>query len=106
SVLLGNGMGGFGAATNFSAGMGPRSVAVGDFNGDNKPDLAVANSGSNNVSVLPGNGMGGFGAVTNFAAGTNPSSVAVGDFNGDNKPDLAVANSGSNNVSVLRNVSS
>ena len=91
----------FDAATSFAAGTQPFSVAVGDFNGDNKPDLAVANAGSNNVSVLLGNGLGGFGAATNFAAGTNPQSVGVGDFNGDNKPDLAVANAGSNNVSVL-----
>jgi hypothetical protein len=33
----------------------PYSVAVGDFNGDGKPDLAVANSDSNNVSVLINN---------------------------------------------------
>ena len=36
-------------------GSNPQSVAVGDFNGDGKPDLAVANSDSNNVSVLINN---------------------------------------------------
>jgi hypothetical protein len=75
-------------------------VAVGDFNGDGKLDLAVANENSHNVSVLLGNGSGGFGPATNFAAGA-PFSVAVGDFNGDGKLDLAIANAGSNNVSVL-----
>ena len=45
------------------------SVAVGDFNGDGKQDLATANGGSNNVSVLLGNGAGSFSAATNFAAG-------------------------------------
>ena len=64
-------------------------------------DLAVANSGSNNVSILLGTGTGSFGAATNFNAGTNPSSVTVGDFNSDNKSDLAVANYGANNVSIL-----
>ncbi|MEG4280502.1 S8 family serine peptidase [Microcoleus sp. MON1_C1] len=67
----------------------------------NKSDLAVANSGSNNVSILLGTGTGNFGDPTNFNAGTSPYSVTVGDFNSDNKSDLAVANSGSNNVSIL-----
>jgi hypothetical protein len=101
SVLLGNGTGGFGAATNYAVGAPPHSVAVGDFNGDGTLDLAVGNNGSNNVSVLLGNGTGGFGTATNYAAGSSPHSVAVGDFNGDGKPDLAVANQNSNNVSVL-----
>ena len=85
----------------YIAGTTPNSVAVGDFNGDARPDLAVANYTSNTVSVLLGNGTGGFGAKTDFAVGTNPYSVAVGDFNGDARPDLAVANHSSNTVSVL-----
>ena len=52
SILLGDGAGSFSAATNFGAGSYPSSVAVGDFNGDGKQDLAVANQGSNNVSIL------------------------------------------------------
>ena len=54
SVLLGNGDGTFQAAVDFGAGSEPRSVAVGDFNGDGKLDLAVANFISN-VSVLINN---------------------------------------------------
>ncbi|HNG30477.1 MAG TPA: FG-GAP-like repeat-containing protein, partial [Blastocatellia bacterium] len=91
----------FAGATNFTAGTTPRSVAVGDFNLDGKSDLAVANNGTNNVSILIGNGVGNFGAATNFAAGTLAISVAVGDFNLDGKPDLAVANFNSDNVSIL-----
>src|SRR5438132_4232718 len=91
----------FATATNFGLGTTPLSVAVGDFNGDGKQDLAVANDGSNNVSVLLGNGAGSFSAAANFKVGSGPFSVAVGDFNGDGKQDLAVANDGSNNVSVL-----
>jgi CSLREA domain-containing protein len=101
SVLLGDGAGGFGAATSFSAGTNPISVAVGDFNGDGKLDLAVANFSSSNVSVLLGDGAGSFSAATNFTVGAAPDSVAVGDFDGDGKLDLAVANQSSNNVSVL-----
>ena len=62
-------------------------MAVGDFNGDGKLDLVVANRASNNVSVLLGNGNGTFQAAVNYAAGSKPRSVAVGDFNGDGKLD-------------------
>jgi Ca2+-binding RTX toxin-like protein len=78
---------------------------VGDFNGDSDPDLAVANQGSDNVSVLLGGAGGSFGAPTAFVAGDGPVSVAVGDFDGDSDSDLAVANSISTDVSVLLNTS-
>ena len=81
SILLGNGTGSFGTATNFGAGATPVSVAIGDFNGDTFLDLERGNEGSNNVSILLGNDTGSFGTATNFAAGTFPTSVAVGDFN-------------------------
>ena len=96
TILLGNGSGGFSAATGspFSVGTNPVWFAVGDFNGDGIPDLATANGGSNNVTVLLGNGSGGFSAATGstFSVGKNPASVAVADFNGDGLEDLAVAN--------------
>jgi hypothetical protein len=80
-------------------------VAVGDFNGDGKPDLATANFNSNSVSVLLGKGDGTFAAASSPSVGALPRSVAVGDFNGDGKPDLATANFNSNSVSVLLNTS-
>jgi uncharacterized repeat protein (TIGR01451 family) len=101
SILLGTGTGTFGAATNFTAGSFPTSVAIGDFNGDGKTDLAVANFGSTTVSILLGTGTGTFGAATNFTADVNPPFVAIGDFNGDGRSDLAVANQNSNDVSIL-----
>jgi hypothetical protein len=59
----------FGPPNWFDAGAGAGSVAVGDFNGDGKPDLAVANVYTNTVSVLLGNGDGTFQAPVNYAAG-------------------------------------
>ncbi len=55
SVLLGNGDGTFAAAQNLGTGFNPISVAAADLNGDDKPDLAVANGNSGNVSVLLNN---------------------------------------------------
>src|SRR6185369_16139456 len=91
----------FGTKTDFGTGASPLSVAVGDFNGDGKLDLAVANFDAASVSILLGTGTGSFGAKTDFGAGPGPSSVAVGDVNGDGKLDLAVANGGNSTVSIL-----
>ncbi|WBA44392.1 FG-GAP-like repeat-containing protein [Hymenobacter canadensis] len=107
-VVTLNGTVAFAAKADFATGTDPYSVAIGDVNGDGKPDLVVANAGSNTVSVLRNTSTAGtvsFAARVNFATGTNPLSVAIGDVDGDGKPDLAVANVGSNTVSVLRNTS-
>jgi hypothetical protein len=93
-VLLGNGDGTFQPAQGYAAGFRPFAVAVGDFNGDGHPDLAVANIGDGTVSVLLGKGEGTFQAAHNYTAGSSPTSVAVGDFNSDGRPDLAVADVG------------
>ena len=79
----------------------PDALVAGDFNGDGRTDLAVANYGSNDVSVLLGNGDGTFQTQVTYAVGTDPSALVAGDFTGDGRTDLAVANLGSNDVSVL-----
>ena len=105
-VLLGGDGGSFGQQTGFAVGAYPVSVAVGHFNGDSDPDLAVANNGSGNVSVLLGQQEAegvpvSFGAATNHATGEVPWSVAVGDFDRDSNDDLVVSNNGSWTISVL-----
>jgi len=105
TVLLGNGSGGFAAATGspFAVGSGPVPVVVGDFNGDGIPDLATANNGDNTVTVLLGNASGGFTASTGspFNVGSGPISMVVGDFNADGIQDLGVANLSDSTVTVL-----
>jgi hypothetical protein len=107
TILLGNGSGGFtqAAGSPASVGSGPQDMLVGDFNLDGKPDLAVGNGASNNVTILLGNGSGGFtqSAGSPVGAGSFPVSVAMGDFDLDGKPDLAVANRESSKVTILLN---
>lgn len=84
----------------------PRSVVIGDLNGDGHRDLVSANLGNSNVSVLLGDGSGSFGAATEFPVGDNqwsgsPRSLAIGDLDNDGDLDLVTANAASNNVSVL-----
>src|SRR5262245_33634625 len=78
----------------FGVGAGPGSVEIGDFNGDGKPDLVVANERSNDATVLLGDGNGGFSQARGspFRAGHDPNDIAVGDLNRDGKLDLAFAN--------------
>ncbi len=106
SVLLGNGTGGFGSVTTFTAGSLPSRVAVADVNKDGNPDIVVGNWGSGTVAVLLGNGTGGFGSATTFPTGGfnnsfSPQEVAVADVNGDGNPDIVVANHSSDTVGVL-----
>ena len=88
----------FAAAKSYAVGTSPAAIAVGDFNGDGKVDIAVANTGSSDVSILLGNSDGTFQPAVNFSAGNNPSAIAVGDFNGDGKLDLAVLQPGAKGV--------
>jgi len=98
SVLLGNGDGTFQAAVSYGSGgssgpFWPVAIAIADVNGDHKPDLVVANGGSNSLGVLLGNGDGTFQPAVSYGSGEFfPVSVAVADLNGDGRQDIVVAN--------------
>ena len=100
AVLLADGDGGFGEPSHYSLGedIGATNVVIGDFDGDDKLDLAVANDSGRNVRVLSGDGKGAFSLPTNYDIGGSGDAVA-GDFDGDGRLDLAVAQS--SGVSVL-----
>lgn len=102
SVLLNNAgsPGQFLAATNYATGQRSWSVAVGDLNGDGKPDLGVANAGAlgntGSVSVLFQNSAaaGTFFAAVNRPGTSQPLGVAIADLNGDSLLDIALADDG------------
>lgn len=101
SILLGNGDGTFRPHVDYSVGGGfVAQVVAGDFNHDNKLDLALAVGTSYSVSILLGNGDGTFQPSMSYPAGNGASGLVAGDFNGDNTLDLAVAGP-SDQVAVL-----
>jgi hypothetical protein len=85
----------FTAAAFYRAGLYPCGVAVGDFNGDGRPDLAVANSQRHQVNVLLGKDDGTFGDPVAVDAGQwSASFVATADLDRDGKLDLVVLDQG------------
>jgi len=99
TVLLGNGTGGvpngtFATPITATAGTGPNTVVVDDWDQNGLPDLAIAsNNTSNATSILLGLGNGQFEAAQTFATGgSGPAAIAVNDFNEDGAPDLFACN--------------
>ncbi len=88
-------------ASSVGVGTNPSGIARGDFNGDGKLDIAVADQGSNKISILLGNGDGTFTAGTSIATGTQPGALVAADFNGDGKLDLAVADIANSRILVV-----
>ena len=90
----------FMAPLNLATGAMTTSVAIGDLNGDGKPDIVAATSDSNGnngqvtIFFQSATTPGTFAAGVSFPAGAQPQSVRIADVNGDGLPDLIVANRG------------
>jgi hypothetical protein len=99
----------FATKVDYATGSAPRSVTVGDIDGDGKRDIAVANSGSGTLSILRNTfttvGTISFAAKVDFTAGNAAYSVAIGNIDGDSKLDVLVNNYNDNSVSIFRNTS-
>jgi len=91
----------FGPGTRYPVGAGPSGTATGDFNGDGKLDIAVANSGSGSISILLGKGDGTFQLALNTPAGQTPWALIAEDLNGDGLLDLAVVDEAGSAVILL-----
>jgi hypothetical protein len=78
---------------SFLTGPGPSSIAVGDFNHDGKPDIAVVvgETYTSDVAILLGNGDGTFQPPAYYTVGVGPTSIVAADFNHDGNLDLAIA---------------
>jgi hypothetical protein len=109
TILFGDGRGGFRGSEGppIPAGPSPFAVAVGDINGDGKPDLAVANySGhitdpsGDGLTFLLGDGRGHFRMGPKIPTGRGSGDVAVGDVDGDGIADAVTADAGSRGVTI------
>ena len=92
----------FGAATTSPTGTGSRSIAVGDFNGDGRLDMAVAAASANHIQILSGTGAGTFTSGALIAA-QSPYQIVTGDVNNDGKLDLVTASTAGNCSAYLGN---
>ncbi len=102
TLYVGNGKGGFQAPQSFAVQGQANGIAAADFNGDGKPDAAVAQS-SGNIAILLGTANGFESPLTASSGGISATAIVSGDFNSDGKADLAIVgqSNGSGTLAIL-----
>lgn len=90
----------------FNSGTNSQGLAVGDLNGDNKPELVVSNVGQGTIRILQDTGTGiEYGTPITLSTLSSTAVVYLGDLNNDSKLDILVCYSGTGNISIFRNQS-
>jgi len=89
--------------TSYPVGNTPIHAIFADYNGDKSPDIATANSFSDNTTILINNGDGVFPDISDYPTGLNPTKIASADYDNDGDLDIAAVNNHSYDVSVLFN---
>lgn len=80
----------------------PYSIVIGNFDNRNGIDIAVANLGTNSISIFFGFNNGSFNLEHSFSTGcSHPLFLAIADLNHDNQSDIAVLSYGTNSVSIF-----
>jgi hypothetical protein len=90
----------FDAARQTPAGGNPVGLVAADLDGDGRPDLAVSNASTHDVSILLGRADGSFFAVTPAIVSPHPLTIAAADFNGDGRMDLVAGDLSGKSVVV------
>ena len=95
----------FAPAVNYAAATQPDGVAIAQFGGDNRPDLAVTADAPDRVEIRLNDGTGAFGAPVAIptGSGTSPHSLAALNFDADGDADLVVTLQNTNQVRFLVN---
>jgi len=99
----------FANRVDFSVGSNTYTAAIGDLDGDGKPDVVVTNANDHNITVLQSIATSGtinassFATGVNFATGNTPLVETINDLDGDGKPEIIVANYSSGTISIFKN---
>ncbi|CAF4278766.1 unnamed protein product, partial [Adineta steineri] len=91
--------------TTYSTGIGslPLQIVSGDFNNDAQLDVAVVNTGTNNLGIFMGCGNGSFEEQIIYSTGetSHPVALCMNDLNNDEHLDIVVANSNTQSLGIF-----
>jgi hypothetical protein len=99
TIFAGMNNGSFAAGVDYAVASGPRQMAIADFDGDGRPDIAVTDGDDGDLSLI----LGGSGKmlVTTYTVGADPWGITASDLNGDGEPDIIFGHQSDNTYAVI-----